>query len=92
MTSTQALAIVLYSVGAVAAIVGPLIAAIRLGRRYREAKAYKGTIGDFNAANSVEGVQSKALRDTAWGVTEFAFVALGVVLASVASIILVVPT
>lgn len=91
MTSTQTLAIVLYSLGAVFAVVGPLIAAIRIAGKNREAQSeLTGTWDD--PAIDPDVIRARARADAWWGVTEFGFVALGVVLASVASIILVVPS
>lgn len=85
------LAVVLYSVGAVLAIVGPLIAAIRTAGKYRASKSeLTGTWSD--PAIDPDHIRATALADAWWSVTEFGFVALGVVLASVASIILVVPS
>lgn len=91
MTPIQVLAIVLYSTAAVVAIFGPAIGAVRLVGKYRESKKFEGTFDDFNRAFDAATVHAKALRDTGFGLLEFGFVALGVVLASVASIILVVP-
>lgn len=89
MTSTQVLAIVLYSVGGVCAIVGPLIAALRIVRKHSEAESeLTGTWSD--PAIDPDHIRATARADAWWGVTEFGFVALGVVLASIASIILVV--
>lgn len=88
MTSTQTLAIVLYSLGAVAAIVGPLIAAVRLISRYGKAKATPNTRAELNAF--AERARDQAKGDAWWGVAEFGLVALGVVLAAIASVVLVV--
>lgn len=89
MTSLQVVAIVLYSVGAVFAIVGPLIAAMRVATKYREAQSeLTGTWSD--PAIDPDNIRATARADAWWGVTEFGFVALGVVLASIASIVLVV--
>ncbi|WP_347123278.1 hypothetical protein [Microbacterium sp. SY138] len=89
MTSTQVLAIVLYSVGGVFAVVGPLIAAVRIMGKNRDAQSeLTGTWID--PANDPDHIRATARADAWWGLTEFGFVGLGVVLASVASIILVV--
>ena len=90
MTATQTLAIGLYSFAAVLAVVGPGIAAFRLVGKYRASKSeLVGTWSD--PALDADHVRATAFSDAAWGFVEFGFVALGVVLASVASIILVVP-
>lgn len=91
MTATQTLAVVLYSIGAVFAIVGPLIAAVRVVRKYSEAKHSEGGYDMIDALGTPEMFRPAALREAVWGIVEFGFVALGVVLASIASIILVVP-
>lgn len=89
MTSIESWAVGLFAAGAVFAIFGPGIAAVRIGRKHREAKAFKGTIADFNQSMTPSVARASALRDATWGIVEFGFVALGVVLAAVASIILV---
>lgn len=90
MTPTQTLALFFYGLGGVLAIAGPAIAATRLVMKYRVAKEYEGTWDDFDKSFDAHTVHGDALRDATWGVVEFSFVALGVVFASIASIILVV--
>ena len=90
MTDIQYWALALYASGAVFAIWGPGIATVRIVGKYREAKAnYKGTYGDVENSLRKEAVHEVALRDAVWGILEFVFVGLGVLLASVASILLV---
>lgn len=89
MTSTELLAIVLYSTGGVFALIGPAIAAIRAVGKYRASKSeHTGTWND--PAIDSEAIRETAFRDAVWAIVEYGFVALGVVLASIASIILVV--
>jgi hypothetical protein len=91
VTSTQILAVVLYSLATVFAIWGPGISAVRAVRRYKASKdARVGTWDD--PALDADHVRATTFADAAWGWAEFGFVALGVVLGSVASIILVVAT
>lgn len=91
MTPTQVWAIALYSVGTVFAVWGPGIAAARILRAYkRTKKTYVGSYGNVQNAVSKDTVHRKAWEDAVWGIAEFAFVGLGVVCASIASIILVV--
>lgn len=90
MTDIQYWALALYASGAVFAIWGPGIAAVRIIGKYREAKTnYKGTYGDVDRSMRKETVHETALRDAVWGILEFVFVGLGVLLASIASILLV---
>lgn len=91
MTATQSIAIFLYSCAAVFAIFGPGIAAFRILGKYRESKKIRGTAAELNTSMDPVKVRAAALRDATWGIVEFGFVAAGVVLASIASIILVVP-
>lgn len=89
MSPIQALAIVLYASGAVFAIVGPLIAVVRISVKYRKTQdELTGTWID--PAIDPDNIRAEARADAWWGVTEFGFVALGVVFASVASIILII--
>lgn len=89
MTPTQTLAIALYASGAVFAIVGPLIAVIRISVKYRKTQnELTGTWDD--PAIDPDNIRAEARADAWWSVTEFGFVALGVVFASVASIILII--
>lgn len=90
MTNTDILAIVLYSLGGFFAIWGPGIATFRVVRKYAEAKRSPGGYDMIDALGKPEVFRPVASRDAVWGVLEFGFVALGVVLASIASIILVV--
>lgn len=90
MTTTQAVAVFLYSLAGVFAIFGPGIGAVRLIAKYRASKSeLVGTWSD--PALDPDEIRAAALRDAGFGVLEFGLVALGVVLASIASIILVVP-
>lgn len=90
MTDIQYWALALYASGAVFAIWGPGIATVRIVGKYREAKAnYKGNYSDVQKSVRKETVHEVALRDAVWGILEFVFVGLGVLLASVASILLV---
>lgn len=92
MITPQCVALSLYVLGAVFAIAGPLIGAVRLIRKYRASKSDTvGTYGYFDEQFDAANIRATALRDATWGFAEFSFVALGVVLASVASIILIVP-
>lgn len=87
--SIASLATFLYALGAVLAIAGPAIAAFRLVGKYREAKRSPGGYDAIDALGKPEIMRPAALRDAAWGVLEFSFVALGVVSASIASLILI---
>jgi hypothetical protein len=87
--TTQSIASALYVLGAVLAVAGPGIAAYRLIGKYRAAKQVQGTRQELNDSVNPAKVRATALRDAAWGVVEFSFVALGVVSASVASLILI---
>lgn len=88
MTPTQVFAIVLYASGAVFAIVGPLIAVIRISVKY--GKAQDELTGTWNdPALDPDNIRAEARADAWWSVTEFGFIALGVVFASLASIILI---
>lgn len=89
MTSVQILAVVLYSAAAVFAVWGPAISAVRALRRYKASQDPRvGTWHD--PALDADHVRATTFADAVWGWAEFGFVALGVVLASVASVILVV--
>lgn len=90
MNCTQTLAVVLYSVAAVLAVWGPGIALVRIYRKYRATDDERLGTWDDPALDPVE-VRKAARADAWWGVAEFGFVAAGVILASIASIILVLP-
>jgi hypothetical protein len=91
VTSAQTFAVVLYSIGGVFALFGPGIAAVRIVGKYRGAQSeLTGTWAD--PAIDPDHIRASARADAWWGFTEYLFLALGVVCASVASIILVVPT
>ncbi|WP_315071647.1 hypothetical protein [uncultured Microbacterium sp.] len=78
---------VLFILGALFAITGPAIAAVRTAAKYNKAKQMKGTRAELNAFAQRARVEAKG--DAWWGVAEFGLVGLGVVFAAVASIILI---
>lgn len=82
-------AYLLFIIGAVSAITGPAIAAIRTARRYQRAKEVKMTYSAVGALVDPAVVAPAARRDAWWGVVEFGLVGLGVALTAVASIILI---
>ncbi|MFP3813093.1 hypothetical protein [Bacillus sp. SIMBA_005] len=79
----------LFVFGAVLAVGGPAIAVTRRILAYRRAKNYEGSFGDFDAMIDPERVRSTAMGEAAWGITEFFMIGLGVLSATVASIILI---
>lgn len=87
--SVEAWAYLLFILGAASAITGPAIAAIRTASKYQKAKEVKMTHTAVGALVDPAVVTPAARRDAWWGVAEFGLVALGVVLAAVASIILI---
>ncbi len=86
--SISDLARLLFLFGAIFAIVGPAISAIRTARRYKEAQSeLTGTWHD--PAIDPDHIRTTARLDAWWGVAEFGLVGLGVALAAIASIILI---
>lgn len=79
----------LYVAGALLAIIGPAIAAMRARRRHTAIRDDDrvGTWSD--PALDPEEIRAAARRDAWWGVAEFSLVRLGVVSGMVASLLLV---
>ena len=73
--------------GVAFALAGPLIALIRVGNKYTDAMARQNTRAELNAL--IERARGEAKVDLRWTVIESSLVLLGVVLAAVASVILI---
>jgi hypothetical protein len=86
---TEGIARTLFIIGAVCAVVGPLITVVRTAVKYRKAKDVKPTYSAVGAMVTPAVVVPAARRDAWWSVAEFALVGLGVALTAVASLILI---
>jgi hypothetical protein len=79
----------LFLIGALLAIAGGAVAALRSAAGVRAASRNKGTFADFNDANDPVKIQARAVAEARRGVVEFVLVGLGVTLSAVGSLVLI---
>jgi hypothetical protein len=79
----------LFLIGALLAIAGGAVAALRSADGVRAAIRNKGNFADFNDANDPVKIQARAVAEARRGVVEFVLVGLGVTLSAVGSLVLI---